>query len=112
MAIDPTKPGSINPLGGPRVDQTGGHQAARSSGGHRPASPATGQSSSDDTVQLSAEALAAGQTPGATSPSGLGRDRLQEVLKRLTSGYYDSPKVTDHVARKVADELQRPSGTD
>ena len=111
MAIDPTKSGSVSPLNGARVDQTGGNHAAGAAGQSRPGAASTDSSAHDDRVQLSPEALAAGQTPGATSASGLSRDRLQEVLKRLTSGYYDSPKVTDQVARKVMDELRGPSGT-
>lgn len=106
MAIDPTKSGSVNPLSGPRVDQTG-HHAAGQAGQSRPTT-SPDSSTPDDSIQLSPEALAAGQTQGTTSASGLSRDRLQEVLKRLTSGYYNSPQVTDRVARKVADELNGP----
>jgi len=108
MAIDPTKSGSVNPLSGSRVDQTGGNPSAAPAGQSRPTVPAADSTPQDDSVQLSPEALAAGQSPAVTSASGLSRDRLQEVLKRLTSGYYNSPQVTDRVARKVADELNGP----
>ncbi len=108
MAIDPTKAsGAQSPLTGPRLDQAAGNQAARQSGQAR-AAGVEREAAADDQVQLSAEARAARPAPG-TSPSGLSADRMQEILKRVTSGYYDTPQVADKVARKVADALGGPT---
>lgn len=105
MSIDPMKSGGAN---GARLDQTGSNQAARQSGQiQRPAGESRDSESGDDQVQLSAEARAAGGT-GGTSPSGLSADRLQEILKRLTSGYYDSAQVVDRVAEGVQKDLTGP----
>lgn len=109
MAIDPTKAsGAQSPLTGPRLDQAAGNQAARQSGQARAAGPEREAAAADDQVQLSAEARAARPAPG-TSPSGLSADRMQEILKRVTSGYYDTPQVAEKVARKVADALGGPN---
>ena len=109
MAIDPTKAsGAQSPLSGPRLDQAAGNQAARQSGPARTVVPEREAAAADDQVQLSEQARAARPAPG-TSPSGLSADRMQEILKRLTSGYYDSPQVTEKVARKVADALGGPT---
>jgi anti-sigma28 factor (negative regulator of flagellin synthesis) len=107
MAIDPTKSSGANPASGARIDQTGGNQSARQSGELRAGSPAPvgDAAQTDDTVQLSAEAREARLAGETTSASGISQDRLQEILKRLTSGYYDNPQVIDKVARKVGDEL-------
>ena len=107
MAIDPTKSSGVNPASGSRIDQAGGNQSARQSGQVRAvgSAPAGDAGQPDDTVQLSAEARDANQAGATTSASGLGQDRLHEILKRLTSGYYDNPQVIDKVARKVGDEL-------
>lgn len=109
MSIDPMKSGGANPLGGPRVDQTGGNQSARqSSQVQRPAGESReNDGDADDQVQLSARARATGAATG-TSASGLSAERLQEILKRLTGGYYDSALVQDKVAQRVKDELAGP----
>lgn len=111
MAIDPPNSSGAHPAPGARIDQTGGNQAARQPGQVRSAgsSPAReGQDQDqDDQVQLSEEARAAAQTDGTTSASGLSQERLHEILKRLTSGYYDSPQVIDRIAGRVSDELGR-----
>ena len=111
MAIDPTKSSGAQPVGGIRADQTGGNQAARQPGQLKPVSPEEAREApdQDDQVQLSAEARAASQSDAASpSSSGLDKERMREVLKRLTAGYYDSPQVTDQVARKLVDELNQP----
>lgn len=108
MSIDPLKSGSTNPAGGARLDQTGSNQAARQSGQpQRPAGESREPESADDKVQLSDQAKAAGAA-GGNSPSGLSSERLQEILKRLTSGYYDGPQVVNRVADRVKDELSGP----
>jgi anti-sigma28 factor (negative regulator of flagellin synthesis) len=108
MSIDPMKSGSANPAGGARLDQSGANQAARqSSQVQQSAGEAREPEGGDDTVQLSAQAKAAGGA-SATSPSGLSAERLQEILKRLTSGYYDSAQVVDRVAQRVKDDLSGP----
>jgi anti-sigma28 factor (negative regulator of flagellin synthesis) len=107
MAIDPTKSSGVNPASGSRIDQAGGNQSARQSGQLRAVSPAPAgdAAQTDDTVQLSAEAREANHGAGTTSASGLSQERLHEILKRVTSGYYDNPQVVDKVARKVNEEL-------
>lgn len=109
MTIDPTKSGNI-PLGGTRPDQAGQGQSARQSGqvrtvGAEASKPAPAAPPAQDSVNLSADARAVGQADQATSPAGLSRDRLQEVLQRLTSGYYDNPEVVAQVAAKVQQDL-------
>jgi hypothetical protein len=109
MSIDPMKSGSVNPQGGPRLDQAGGNQSARQSGQAQraPGEIRENDGEGDDQVQLSARARSVGSTSG-TSDSGLSAERLQEILKRLTSGYYDSAQVQDRVAQRVKDELAGP----
>lgn len=104
MSIDPMKSGSANPAGNARIDQAGGNASARVSGQSRPVPEARDGESADDSVQLSERAKASGAA-GGTSASGLSAERLQEILKRLTSGYYDSPQVLDRVAERVKDDL-------
>ena len=115
MAIDPTKASGAQPLSGARIDQAGSNQSARQA---RAATSGAAQDpdgdgdAQSDRVQLSSEAREAGQALSTTSASGLSKDRLHEVLKRLTSGYYDNPQVIDRVARKVHDELRGSTLTD
>lgn len=97
MSIDPMKSGSADSAGGARSDQTGSNQAARQSGQtQRSAGEGRNSESGGDKVQLSAEARGA---------SGLSADRLQEILKRLTSGYYDSARVVNRVAERIHKDL-------
>lgn len=108
MSIDPMKSGSVNPANGPRVDQSGAKQAARQSSQVQRSTAETRESDGvDDRVHLSAEAKAAGGA-SSTSPSGLSAERLQEILKRVSSGYYDSAPVVNRVAERVKDELSGP----
>jgi hypothetical protein len=107
MSIDRTKPGAVSPSGGVRPDQAGG-------GNHSARQPVQGQRTSpedreqdghgDDRVHLSDEVRAVGMS-GLPSASGLSAPRLQEILKRLTSGYYDSPQVRDRIAQRVKDDV-------
>jgi len=109
MSIDPTK-GGASPLSGARLDQTGANQSARrpeQAGSESAAGARDG--AAGDQVQLSAEARAAGQTEAGASASGLSAERLQEILKRLTSGYYDTPQVRDHVAQRIHEEWRGPA---
>jgi hypothetical protein len=108
MSIDRTKPGAISPLGGVRPDQPVANPAARQSGQIQRTSPETQEQegNGNDRVHLSDQAPAVGMR-GASSASGLSADRLQEILKRLTSGYYDSPQVRDRVAQRVTDDVAR-----
>ncbi len=107
MAIDPTKAsGAQTPLTGPRLDQAAGNQAARQTGAVRGdgAAPARERPEGADQVELS-EAARNSRPAAGTSASGLETERLQEIVKRVTSGFYDSPQVVDKVARKVAGDL-------
>jgi hypothetical protein len=105
MAIDPLKSGSVNPSNAPLIDQSAAKESARQSGQAQRASAASREDEGEsDKVQLSSQAREAGAS-GATSASGLSSDRLQEILKRLTSGYYDSPQVQDRIAERVKDDL-------
>lgn len=111
MAIDPTQSGGATPPGSVRVDQTGGNQSARQSGQVQAVGASEGRDAAaqGDQVLLSSEAREASQAEGATSPAGLSKERLREVLQRLTSGYYDTPQVLDRIARKVAGDLGGPT---
>jgi anti-sigma28 factor (negative regulator of flagellin synthesis) len=104
MAIDPLKSGGVTPPNGPRIDQSGANQSARESQPVQRPTEARAPEGESDKVQLSAQAREAG-AGGATSESGLSSERLQEILKRLTSGYYDSPQVVDKIAQRVKDDL-------
>ncbi len=107
MSIDPTKSSGVNPLSGPRVDQTGGNQSTRQSGQLKPVAPqaARDASAGDDQVSISAEARAAGGAQEGTSATGIPAERLRGILKRISSGYYDTPQVRDQVAQKLQADL-------
>lgn len=85
-----------------------GAQALKSDGGgadtsHMPISvtmPFTHESDSPGTSH-------GGESP-ATNPSsadGMTPERLQEVVRRLESGFYETPEVRKEIARKVRKEL-------
>ena len=107
MAIDPTKSG-VNSVAGARAEQAGANQSSKQSGQVRPVDSGASRETREqgDSVRLSAEKKAAAGTEGTPSRSALSRERMQEVLTRLTSGYYDSPQVIDTVARRIQAELQ------
>jgi hypothetical protein len=48
---------------------------------------------------------------GGPVSSGLSTDRMQEILRRLTSGYYDTAPVRTHVAQRIRDELSGAGST-
>jgi hypothetical protein len=104
MAIDPTQASGAAPLDRGRIDQANSNQSARQTGQSRSAPAGGREAGADDSVQLSDEARAASRTEAETSASGLSAERLQEILKRLSSGYYDSPQVRDRVAQRIQQE--------
>ena len=107
MAIDPTKAsGAQTPLSGARLDQAAGNQGARQAGAVRGdgAAPARERPEASDEVRLS-DAARSSRPAAGTSASGHETEPLQEIVKRVTSGFYDSPQVVDKVARKVAGDL-------
>jgi hypothetical protein len=105
MSIDPANAGPGQPLAGPRLDQANGNQAARQSGAAR-AEPHDAPRSGDrrDQVRLSDEVRATARSEALTSPAGLSPERLREILKRLTSGYYDNPEVRERIAQRIHEE--------
>lgn len=107
MSIDPAKSGGPTPLSGPRVDQAGGNQSARQSGQVKPVTPEATRDASagDDRVSISAEARAAGGAEEGTSATGIAAERLRGILKRISSGYYDTPQVRDRIAQKIQADL-------
>jgi anti-sigma28 factor (negative regulator of flagellin synthesis) len=107
MSIDPTKASGAHPLSGPRVDQAGGNQSTRQSGQVKPvASQGTRDASAaDDQVSISAEARAASAGREGTSATGIPAERLRGILKRISSGYYDTPQVRDKIAQKLQADL-------
>lgn len=108
MAIDPTKASGASPLDRNRIDQANSNKSARQTGEQRAVRESSREAgSTDDSVQLSAEARAASRSDASTSASGLSAERLQEILKRLSSGYYDSPQVRDQVASKIQQEWDK-----
>ncbi len=45
-------------------------------------------------------------SPDASSTrDGISSDRLSEIIKRLESGFYDSPEVREQIARKALKDL-------
>lgn len=45
-------------------------------------------------------------TSGAGSDlEGITRECLTQVIRRLESGFYDTPEVREHVARRIREEL-------
>lgn len=109
MSVDPTKSGTGQPLGGPRIDQTGGNQSARHSGAVRADAPDAPRDveRGHDQVRLSEAVRAAARNEGEASPSGISQERLREILKRLTSGFYDNPQVLERIARRIHEEWGR-----
>jgi hypothetical protein len=39
------------------------------------------------------------------APDGITPERLQQIIRRLGSGFYDSPEVREQIARRVRKEL-------
>jgi hypothetical protein len=108
MSIDPTKPSPSQPLAGPRLDQANGNQSARQPGAARSGPPDEPRAAGGrDQVRLSEEARAAAGSDVLSSPSGLSPERLREILKRLTSGYYDNPEVRERIAHRIREEWDR-----
>ncbi len=105
MAIDPTKSTGASPLDRARVDQAQTNPSARHTG-QAPKVPESSRETgaSADQVRLSDEARAATRSETGESASGLSAERLQEILKRLSSGYYDSPQVRGQVAQRIQQE--------
>jgi hypothetical protein len=104
MAIDPTKSSGASPADRSRIDQANSKQSARETSQNRSVRETGREGGADDSVQLSDEARAASRAEAGTSASGLSSERLQEILKRLSSGYYDSPQVRDRVAQRIQQE--------
>lgn len=40
-----------------------------------------------------------------SEPDGVTPERLTKVIRRLETGFYDSPEVREHIARRVREEL-------
>ncbi len=108
MSIDPTKSGAGQSAAGPRLDPANGHQSARQSGAARSVPSGEPRSAERrDQVRLSEEARAAAGSEALTSPSGISEARLREILKRLTSGYYDNPEVRERIAQRIHERWDR-----
>ncbi len=108
MSIDPTKSGAGQPLAGPRLDPANGNQSARQSGAARSVPPDGPRApGGQDQVRLSEDVRAAARSEVLTSPSGISQERLREILKRLTSGYYDNPEVRERIAQRIHEEWGR-----
>ena len=109
MSIDPTKSGGGQPIGSPRIDQASSNESARRPEVVRgiPADGSREAQRSRDQVRLSDEARAATRTEGETSPSGISGERMREILKRLTSGYYDNPEVRERIAQRIHEKWGR-----
>jgi hypothetical protein len=45
-------------------------------------------------------------TPGTGSgQEGLTPERLTKIIRKMESGFYDTPEVREHIARRVREEL-------
>jgi len=92
----------------PNAEQGANNQVSRDVN-----SPASG-GVDRDRVEISAEAraLASQSTTevGAAPPSesSISADRIQDVLGRVRTGFYDQPGVQDVVAQRVLGDLQNP----
>jgi len=40
-----------------------------------------------------------------SSPEGLTPERLTNVIRKMETGFYDTPEVREHIARRVREEL-------
>jgi hypothetical protein len=109
MSIGPRRSSAATPPGDSRVDQAGGTQSLHQSSQVRPPAGEVRENDgdSDNQAQPSARARAGGLT-SATSTSGPSAARLHKILKRLTSGYYDTAPVQNRVAERVKDDLTGP----
>lgn len=104
MSIDPMHSNGAASSGAGRIQQQGSQAAG---GASTPASTSEqefGQRVQADQVHLSDAAKDAAPATG-TSASGLTSTKLREVLERLNSGFYDTGRVRDHVARQVLKDL-------
>jgi hypothetical protein len=65
----------------------------------RPGSAGEGESPEADPATL-------GTDPSTGSgPEGLTPDRLTKVIRSMETGFYDTPEVREHIARRVREEL-------
>lgn len=102
MTIDPLKAKATTPEA---------NEAGRTA---RPAAARHGQASAAaakphaDSIELSAEARESTASHGPVSSSGLSASRLKEVVDRVNSGYYDTDRVRDTVARRIQQDQGTP----
>jgi hypothetical protein len=40
-----------------------------------------------------------------SGPEGLTPERLRKVIRKMETGFYDTPEVREHIARRVREEL-------
>jgi hypothetical protein len=105
MSIDPAQSNAISKqLVGARIQAPDAQSGGSVSRPVRPHEHDSGQGMHADKVQLSDATRSTGSA-GGSSPSGLSPFRLREVLERLNSGFYDTARVRDHVARQIQKDL-------
>lgn len=96
---------TIDPLhskhSAPEASEAG--RAARSVPARGGAQGAPASGTDADSIELSAHAKGVAQTGDLVSRSGLSAGRLREIVDRVTSGYYDTDRVREMVARRVLD---------
>ena len=101
MSVDPLKSNNL-----PKAASTlqgNPAQRAAAAGGTEPEKAAA-----TDSVELSeaSRSLVDQADSGTAVPQGtLSSERLQEVLRRLNSEFYDSPEVRQHIAHRVQSDL-------
>jgi hypothetical protein len=104
MNIRPTQPGQTQGSAADRLKETAHDPSAPKS---RPVAPGL-QPPAADQVELSDAARELQQrTP--IEPSGvssLPRERMGELLQRISRGFYDRPEVRDEILRRLSDDLE------
>jgi len=103
MTVEPTNRGPVQP------SQTGKPNVAKV--GNRPdtekkAAPAIPGNVADK-VEFSAAAQELHELTGAEriDANTLPAERLHEILKRVSDGFYDRPEVIEETARRVAEDI-------
>ena len=104
MTVRPTPSGQNQGPGISRLGRAPGTGAPLRPGATpAPASPAAKQD--DVTISAQARELQQRDVSGGGPSGELSPERLQEVLGRVSSGYYDTPKVQAAVVRRIAQDL-------
>ncbi|KPJ92811.1 MAG: hypothetical protein AMS18_06550 [Gemmatimonas sp. SG8_17] len=103
MTVDPVNQGQVSPSGANRTHEAKAKQQPGPVGSKTP----DNVESVTDSVELSSAAQELHDVAGSGGPESntLPIERLQEVLQRISDGFYDRPDVVDEVAKRVSDDV-------